>query len=308
MPLLADIQTALMSDQPIGPILLKLRFLASRLGSPVLEDWVKHESEGYPEEAELPDYRRLPVVYVGHFRNIAQAVSNYTIPPMIVANLAGEDWLTHDERQSISGIEALIEASAKNGVNPQVPRATNLAALFSNRVLSNMHCTSVVGNISRTTLSELVYVLRTRLLELTIKLETTIPGIGQLEISQANAVKIKEYANVTNNITNNIVHGNQANTNIADISAGATVQVNVQQGDSASLQSALKEMGFNQEDAADLAEIVASETPKNSNQPIGKNATAWIAKNIGKIVENVGVTSAGTLIAKAIASFYGIPI
>jgi hypothetical protein len=67
MSLLREIQTALMEAQPIGPILLKLRFLASRLGSNVLEEWVKHESEGYPPEVILPSYRKAPVSYVGSF-------------------------------------------------------------------------------------------------------------------------------------------------------------------------------------------------------------------------------------------------
>ncbi|WP_428542906.1 hypothetical protein [Profundibacter sp.] len=43
--------------------MLKLRFLASRLGSDPLAEWVRFESEGYPNDAELPDYRILGVTY-----------------------------------------------------------------------------------------------------------------------------------------------------------------------------------------------------------------------------------------------------
>ena len=44
MSLLREIQTSLMQENSdIGPILLKLRFLASRLGSNKLEEWVHYE-------------------------------------------------------------------------------------------------------------------------------------------------------------------------------------------------------------------------------------------------------------------------
>jgi hypothetical protein len=59
MSLLREIQASLMQGQDIGPILLKLRLLASRLGSDLLEEWVKHESEGYPAHIDVPDYRKI---------------------------------------------------------------------------------------------------------------------------------------------------------------------------------------------------------------------------------------------------------
>lgn len=60
MGLLSEIQASLMQQgQEIGPILLKLRFLASRLRSGPLEEWVKHESEGYPELLTFPTIEGL---------------------------------------------------------------------------------------------------------------------------------------------------------------------------------------------------------------------------------------------------------
>jgi len=48
MSLLCEIQEdILVPEKGLGPILLKLRLLADRLGSEQLEEWVKFESEGY---------------------------------------------------------------------------------------------------------------------------------------------------------------------------------------------------------------------------------------------------------------------
>lgn len=53
MSILREIPAAILQEKPdLGTILLKLRFLASRLGSEPLEDWVKFEAEGYPKDGE----------------------------------------------------------------------------------------------------------------------------------------------------------------------------------------------------------------------------------------------------------------
>jgi len=50
MSLLQQIQESVVNEKAgLGSILLKLRLLASRLGSDLLEEWVKHETEGYPK-------------------------------------------------------------------------------------------------------------------------------------------------------------------------------------------------------------------------------------------------------------------
>lgn len=83
MGLLSDIQTALLNEQPIGPILLKLRFLAARLGSAALQEWVKYESEGYPASVPVPEYRKFHVSYTGNFNGpFGRVAKNIPIPPI----------------------------------------------------------------------------------------------------------------------------------------------------------------------------------------------------------------------------------
>ena len=63
MGLLHEIQEAvLQTGNDLGPVLLKLRLLASRLGSKPFEDWVMHESEGYPPDSPVPSYREVAVL------------------------------------------------------------------------------------------------------------------------------------------------------------------------------------------------------------------------------------------------------
>jgi len=72
MSLLCEIQEdILVPEKGLGPILLKLRLLADRLGSEQLEEWVKFESEGYPREVDVPEYRIIELSYTGNFHNTA---------------------------------------------------------------------------------------------------------------------------------------------------------------------------------------------------------------------------------------------
>ena len=64
MSLLHQIQESVVQEnRDLGSVLLRLRLLASRLGSHILEEWVKHESEGYPNKVDEPSYRIVGVSY-----------------------------------------------------------------------------------------------------------------------------------------------------------------------------------------------------------------------------------------------------
>ena len=83
MSLLQKIQESVVNEKAdLGSILLKLRLLASRLGSDLLEEWVKHEAEGYPKDIDVPSYRVVSVSYRGSFSgSFGAAINNAQIPP-----------------------------------------------------------------------------------------------------------------------------------------------------------------------------------------------------------------------------------
>ncbi|MDF1727364.1 MAG: hypothetical protein P1U53_06410, partial [Sulfitobacter sp.] len=71
MPLIHDIQTALLDENAsVGPMLLKLRFLAAKLDADILEEWVQHEAEGYPDDVDVPEYRQASITCTGSFADM----------------------------------------------------------------------------------------------------------------------------------------------------------------------------------------------------------------------------------------------
>ncbi|MZI91461.1 hypothetical protein F6X50_20775 [Dickeya dianthicola] len=166
MSLLHQIQESVVQDgSSLGPILLKLRLLAARLGSNDLEEWVRHESEGYPPDAVLPDYRIVGVTYKGTFSGpFGSGIKNAPIPPILIKQFADDSWNNFSVRESIAAVGELVKASADGGslgIN-----ASNLILLLQGKIYDGYACNDISGDISVVSLSEISQAVRNRVLEL----------------------------------------------------------------------------------------------------------------------------------------------
>jgi len=293
-----------MDGQEIGPILLKLRFLASRLGSNVLEAWVKHESEGYPSDADLPPYRRVGVSYLANFNGpFGSGVKNAPIPPYLIEKFAGAQWNEYEIRQGVASIDDLV-ASGEGGVLHI--NASNLILLLQGNVYEGFACNSVTGQISKASLVDIQNSVRARVLELTIELEKSIPAAADIAIGYASQNVQKDKETVTQ-ITNQVVHGNY--TNISNSGDGALFSLNINSGDVSAVAKELEAAGISEVDSKEIAEIIASEKPESAAEPFGKKAKAWIAKNLIKATNGtwkIGVAVATQLLAAAAKKYYGM--
>jgi hypothetical protein len=306
MSLLREIQASLLASEPIGPILMKLRFLAARLGSAPLEEWVKHEAEGYPDRAELPDYRKIGVSYTGTFSGpFGSGISNAPIPPYLIEKYAGDHWTLYEIRQSVAAVDDLIAVDKGKG-SLQI-NAANLILLLQGKVYEQYACNSVTGTISKASLVELQNAVRNRVLELTLQIEKTIPSAAEISLGpQPSPPEPKDREAVTQ-ITNQTIYGNV--TTVSSTGSGANLHVHVAQGDVQAVVRALETAGIPKEDAAEFAELVATERPESENEPFGKSTKQWIAESIRKAANgtwNVGVAVATKVLTEAALRYYGL--
>ena len=292
--------------QEIGPILFKLRFLASRLGSHVLEEWVKYESDGYPGDVEVPEYRRIGVSYTATFSGpFGSGIRNAPIPTYLIDKYAGKSWSSYAARQSISSIDALVADGMKAGGVLEID-ASNLILLLQGKVYSGYACNGVDGNIGTSSLIEIQNAVRSRVLDLTIELEKSVPVSADIGLDKGFSGMSKDAEKVTH-ITQQIVHGNI--TTISNSGASSHFSLNITQGDATNLADELSAAGIDPQDAAEFAEIVASESPQGVEEPFGDKAKAWIAKNIGKAADGTwkaGIGVATKALTEAALKYYGL--
>ncbi|ASM17533.1 hypothetical protein HW877_16205 [Serratia marcescens] len=305
MSLLHQIQEAVLQDgSNLGSVLLKLRLLAARLGSNDLEEWVRHESEGYPHDAVLPEYRVVGVIYKGTFSGpFGSGIKNAPIPPILIQKFAGDDWNTVSVRESIAAVGELVKASAEGGflgIN-----ASNLILLLQGKIYNGYACNDISGEIPTVSLSEISQAVRSRVLELTIEIEKSIPAATHITFGTQNMDK--DNASKAQQITQQIIYGNVGNA----ISGGSKSNINVtiQSNDRESIVNYLKESGISEKDASEFALIVESEKPASSEEPFGDSAKNWIASNIRKAADGTwkaGVAVATKVLTEAALKYYGL--
>lgn len=305
MSLLHQIQESVVQDgSSLGPILLKLRLLAARLGSNELEAWVKHESEGYPPDAVLPEYRIVSVAYKGTFSGaFGSGIKNAPIPPKLITQFAGDSWNTLCVRESIAAVGELVKASADAG--PIGINASDLILRLQGKIYSDYACNDISGEISAVSLSEILQAVRNRVLELTIELEKSIPAAAHITFGTQSMDK--NDASKAQQITQQIIYGNVGNA----ISGGSesTITVNIQSHNKETVVDYLKEAGIPEKDASEFARIVESEIPSGSEEPFGDGAKNWIASNIRKAADGtwkVGMAVATKVLTEAALKYYGL--
>jgi hypothetical protein len=132
LTLLEDIQnSAIEAESDLGTLLRKCKLLAARLGSQPLEDWLIWESNGYPDDVPVPDYRVWPLEVRGHFAGpFGSGLRNVPIPYACLPEEARKHYENYKCRQSIATIEAILNNA--DGKNVQVSTSDLVVALGHN--------------------------------------------------------------------------------------------------------------------------------------------------------------------------------
>lgn len=287
MNLLSEIQASLVQeDTGIAPAILKLRLLASHLGSDVLEKWVKLEAEGYPEDVPVPDYRKLYVSYTGTFMASNGATHTNAIPPSLIKKYAGEQWVRYEERQHLAIIDESVRSARDEG-KTLGPDSADLPRILGNKIHEGgmWVCVSAIGKFADGALVGLQSAVRNRLLELTMELKKKIPAAADIAIeSQPSTLPEKDTA---------IVHQIVNNT-IGNITIGPGAQVlfgiEIKAGDPDSLAKALIKGGMPEAEAEELTKIASTKGRAG--------AMAWLQENVGKFANNVSLAVITDLLIK----------
>lgn len=306
MSLLHDIQASVVKeDTDLGPILLKLRLLAARLGSQPLADWVKHESEGYPQGVEVPAYRIMSVSYTATFSGpFGSGIKNAPISPYLIEKFAGKSWVKYEMRGSIAAVDDLLSSSEK-GDGLQI-EASNLIHLLQGNVYEDYACNSVTGRISRAALAAIRHSVRSRVLELTIELDNSIPEAASVALGPA-ATPASQHSAAATQIAQQIIYGNF--TSVASSGNGARIAVSVGERDAQGLAKFLESSGIPKDDAYELVRLASAEDPESAAEPMGPKVRKWLVDNLRKAANGswkMGVTVATDLIKEALLKYYGL--
>ncbi|MDX1742179.1 MAG: hypothetical protein R3186_01090 [Ruegeria sp.] len=210
MPLIHDIQIALLDENAsVGAMLLKLRFLAAKLDTDILEEWVQHEAEGYPDAADLPDYRTAQITYTGTFVDIARQLNNVSIPSALVAQYAGDHWVKMQVRDGLPLVENQLKTMTPDshfGID-----CSNLKVLLQDKIYPGMGIVEINSRIDTGAFARIQHAVRAKTLDFTLQLEKQVPAVTGIEVG-ANPIEISsdDQKNVEH-LTQHIFYGDVTN-------------------------------------------------------------------------------------------------
>lgn len=306
MSLLDDVQMAAVdANSDLGTLLRKCKVLAARLGSEPLENWLLWESNGYPPDVEVPDYRIWPLEVRGHFAGpFGYGLRNVSIPSVCIPEEIREHYEKQYERfecrLSIASVEATVRESDKGTVYISTG---DLAVFLGNKVYQSQNCIQAWAEFSTMHLVELLNAVRNRILDFVLAISKEAPTAGE---SVGNATTAIQPAKVTQ-IFHTTVYGGSAN--LVGTAHGSLITFNIATNDFASLADTLRQQGVSGDDIKELQDAVESDHKPIDRGKFGPKVSSWIAKMMQKAADGswgIGIGAAGNLLAQAIAKYYGL--
>ncbi|WP_326006076.1 AbiTii domain-containing protein, partial [Vibrio cholerae] len=183
--------------------------------------------------------------------------------------------------------------------------ASNLILLLQGKVYKDYACNDISATISSTVLYEIQHTVRSRILELTLELEKSVPEA--MDIKFGKSINNQEDRDQIQQISQQIIYGNVATAVTGGI--GSSISIEVSERDNPSLIESLVRNGISESDASDLAQIMETETPTSIEEPFGDKAKSWIASNLTKAAKGtwgVGISVATKVLTEAAMKYYGL--
>ena len=200
------------------------------------------ESNGYPDDVDLPDYRVWPVEVKGHFAGpFGSGIRNATILTICIPEEYQEAATIFECRQSVATVSAMLEDL--EGGTFHVAR-DNLAVILGNKVFNEQHCFQAWGEFSKSCVTEVLNSVRNRILDFVLAIWREYDAVGNTGTSPAiDPQKVTQIFNTT-------VLGGAAN--IVGTTRDSIVIQGLQSGDFDALSEALASSGVETQDLEEL--------------------------------------------------------
>ena len=197
-------------EVPLSHLLRKALILSKRLAYPPLGEWAQQELEGYPDNADLPDYRaRRSCQVMGRFE---AGLGTGFVNPIPSANVDEEHRQALFSFEPRGGVAQYEQLATEESLS--LPWDQNFVSHYRDSFYPDFALESAWRSISPSELTQVLDSVRTRLLTFVLEIEGEDPAAGEAKLGEAPI----EPARVTQ-IFNQTFHGD----NTAFAAAGANV-------------------------------------------------------------------------------------
>ena len=304
MNLLEDIQnTATDSSNDVSTLLRKCKILATRLDNQPLEDWVIWESDGYPKDIPVPNYRVWRLQVRGNFLGPHSTLKHAPIPTAVLPKNTQRMYNKYECRFSSASIESAIEENETGMVQLETG---GLALSVGENVYTNMTCVECWAEFGVGNLVEVLNAVRNRVLDFSLALWRENPGAGETSSNVRGSLNSDKITHLVNQTFYTEIHGGTAN--LLGTTTSSSIEFNIGLNDFQSVRRILQGHSVSEKDIAELEVALAEDEPPQSPNRYGSKVTFWISGMIKKASEgtwNIGIGAAGNLLAETLSKYYG---
>ncbi|WP_292957068.1 MULTISPECIES: hypothetical protein [unclassified Neptuniibacter] len=284
------------STNHLPDLLRKALLISSKLGLDEFRFWVLSELNGYESEADIPDYRTI-----GSQLKVINPYHGYQ--PFIIED--GELAALVSNVKIFESVESLqhliLSPNKKEQLTFPFPAEQKAALMRMQGGIAQLEPTRIIGKNQVKSVLEQV---RTRLLDWALLLESQgILGDG-LNFSAKEKAIANENQSAINIQNFQGVLGNVSGGNVSQ-----TMSLTVTSGNFDSLANYFRGQDVTEDDIQSLELAVSQDPEATEPGSFGPKVSGWIGKMTSKAANGswaVSVGAAGSLLATAIAKFYGI--
>jgi hypothetical protein len=299
------------SSKSLTNPLLKTKVLASRIKNNELFNWADTELTGYKnKEISLPDYRKARPTFICTMRQGFTIEQNVPLPFMIFKPEDREKLLIFEFDDSVKTLET--QAGGEMGDMIYKDFGIDMCAFLTSRIVNNKQLriqilkVRVVVQISEIT--QALSVIRSKLLDLMLKLENEFPNLDDL-IKDKLILK-EEYRTQMDKIINQtIINAGDGNTITTGNENSVSTKYKILKGNLESLRNELKKNKVSDDDINEISEIVKEEKPNKVTGEFNKRTSQWINKMYQKSIDGtweLGIATAGGLLVEILKGYFGM--
>jgi hypothetical protein len=229
MTLLREIQKATTeSEVDLADTLRKCKVLAARLKHQEFTDWVNHELNGYPREAELPGYRKSKGISKGHFFGPGGAkLTDAQIPPVVMPEEIRHIVTDTDLRTPVSGLQEMISRAPDGVIKLVWPGDVIVYVQQHVSIYPEMDLVEAYKMLSTATVRSVLDTVKTRILDFCLAIEQENPQAGDIGPQDPPPIDRERVTNIYNTTVNNsgqaIIASPNATMDAGDINLSPTI-------------------------------------------------------------------------------------
>ena len=314
-PLQEVIDDLVNSDKSLTSALMKLNYFGRLIKNDELIHYTNNELNGYRgKEEEIPEYRKtIATLYIE--MQAYQTHHSGQLPISMLDEPYRSALQFVSVREGISAVEKLANETGKGASAGQIATALPMEMLhILHEPARKLYKTNVRLDVISATLSgnsnivvEIPNAIRTKLLEFVMLIAEKFDYDIEIEsFNKQSETNNQIIIHQMSNIINNTGDGNIINTGDKNQIEN---NVSLYKGDTTRLQDELRKQGIEEEDIAEITEIVQNEQSNAETGRLGEKANGWISKIINKSLNGIGKIATGisvNLLATLVKGYYGI--